>query len=104
MQSLLEPTELLRRIEIWCEGEMRAKQLPRGSWPLLKETVIAGEFSRGRAAELTNYEARQARTVFSTLIDQGYLTSEGHRSSVRLGFPAKTIDRWFPRFYVAPVT
>jgi hypothetical protein len=36
MQSLLEPTELLRRIEIWCEEEMRAKRLPRGSWPLLK--------------------------------------------------------------------
>ena len=83
---------------------MRAKRLPRGSWPLLKEAVIAGEFARGRAAELTNYEARQARTVLSTLIDQGYLTSETHRSAVRLGFPAKIIDRWCPRLYVAPVT
>ncbi len=104
MEGLLEPTELLRRIEIWCEEEVRAKRLPRGSWPLLKEAVVAGEFPRGKAGELTGYETRQARTVLSTLIDQGYLTSESHRSSVRLGFPATIIDRWFPRLYVAPAT
>jgi Fic family protein len=102
MESLLEPAELLRRIEIWCEEEMRARRLPRGSWPLLRESILAGEFSRGRAAELTGYETRQARTVLNTLIDQGYLASEGPRDSVRLGFPAKIIDRWFPRLYVAP--
>jgi len=102
MEGLLEPTELLRRIEIWCEEEVRAKRLPRGSWPLLKEAVITGEFPRGKAGSLTGYEARQARTVLSALIQQGYLTSDGHRSPVRLGFPAKIIDRWFPRLYVAP--
>jgi Fic family protein len=102
MERLLEPAELLRRIEIWCEEEMRAKRLSRGSWPLLREAVISGEVPRGKAAELTGYETRQARTVLSTLIDQGYLTSDSHRSAVRLGFPAKIIDRWFPRLYVAP--
>ena len=102
MESLLEPAELLRRIEIWCEEETRARRLPRNSWPLLREAVLAGEFSRGLAAKLTGYETRQARTVLNTLIDQGYLSSEGPRDSVRLGFPAKIIDRWFPRLYVAP--
>jgi Fic family protein len=102
MEGLLEPAELLRRIEIWCEEETRARRLPRGSWPLLKEAVISGEILRGKAAELTGYETRQARTVLSTLLDQGYLTAERHRSAVRLGFPAKIIDRWFPRLYAAP--
>jgi Fic family protein len=102
MSGLLEPAELLRRIEIWCEEEMRAKRLPRGAWPLLKEAVVAGEFSRGAAADLTGYETRQARTVLSALIEQGYLVSEGTRAPVRLGFPAAIIDRWFPRLYVAP--
>jgi Fic family protein len=104
MESLLDPTELLRRIEIWCEEEMRAKRLPRGSWPLLKEAVIAGEVPRGKAGELTGYETRQARTVLSNLIEQGYLTADSRRSAVRLGFPAKIIDRWFPQLYVAPAT
>jgi Fic family protein len=102
METLLEPAELLRRIEIWCEEEIRARRLPRGSWPLLREAVLAGKLSRGRAAELTGYETRQARTVLNTLIDQGYLASAGPRDSVRLGFPAKIIDRWFPRLYVGP--
>ena len=101
MESLLEPSELLRRVEIWCEEEMRAKRLPRGAWPLLKEAVITGEFSRGAAADLTGYEARQARTVLSALLEQGYLISDSPRAPVRLGFPATIIDRWFPRLYVA---
>ena len=104
MESLLEPAELLRRIEIWSEEETRAKRLLRGSWPLLKEAVVAGEFSRGRAAEITGYETRQARTVLNTLVDQGYLASEGPRDAVRLGFPAAIIDRWFPRLYVSPAS
>jgi Fic family protein len=102
MESLLQPAELLRRIEIWSEEETRAKRLMRGSWPLLKEAVVSGEFSRGRAAEITGYETRQARTVLNTLIDEGYLASEGPRDTVRLGFPAVIIDRWFPRLYVSP--
>lgn len=104
MEKLLEPAELLRRIEIWCEEETRARRLLRGSWPLLREAIMAGEFSRGRASALTGYETRQARTVLNTLIDHGYLTSETTRSPVRLGFPADIIDRWFPRLYVAPAT
>ena len=95
MSELLEASELLRRMEIWTEEEIRTKKLSRGSWPLLREAVIAGEFARGRAPELTGYEERQARTVLSTLIDAGYLVSETSRSPVRLGFPMKVVDRWF---------
>jgi Fic family protein len=101
MSDLLEPSELLRRMEIWAEEETRAKRLPRGSWPLLREAVVTGEFPRGRARELTGYEERQARTVLNSLIDAGYLVSETTRSPVRLGFPMKVVDRWFPRLYVA---
>jgi len=104
MESLLEPAELLRRIEIWCEEETRAKHLLRGSWPLLREAVVAGEFSRGRAAQITGYRTRQARTVLNTLIKRGLLVSEGPRDVVRLGFPSAIIERWLPRLYVAPAT
>jgi Fic family protein len=99
MEQLLEPSELLRRIEIWSEEEIRAKRLPRGVWPLLKEAVISGEFPRGSAAAITGYETRQARTVLNALIGQGYLASKGPRDAVRLGFPAAVIERWFPRLY-----
>lgn len=100
MESLLEPSALLNRIQIWAEEELRARRIPRGSWPLLREAVLAGEFPRGRAPELTGYEERQARTVLNNLIDAGYLASETTRSNVRLGLPIKVVDRWFPRLYI----
>ena len=93
MAGLLEPSELLRRMEIWTEEETRAKSLPRGAWPLLREAVMAGEFPRGRAAELTCYETRQARTVLNALIGAGYLISSTSRSPVKLDLPAQVIDR-----------
>ncbi|WP_047307418.1 Fic family protein [Rhodopseudomonas palustris] len=102
MNSLFEPGELQRRIEIWCEEETRAGRLLKGSWPLLREALLCGEFARGKAPELTGYQERQARTVLNTLIEKGFLVSPTSRSAVRLGFPLAVIDRWFPRLYVGP--
>lgn len=101
MDSLLESSALLGRIQVWAEEEMRSRRMLRGSWSLLREAVIAGEFARGRAPELTGYEERQARTVLNKLIESGYLVSETSRSGVRLGLPMEVVDRWFPRLYVA---
>ncbi len=102
MESLFEPAELQRRMEIWCEEETRADRLPKGSWRLLREALLAGEFSRGKAPELTGYQERQARTVLNSLIEKGILVSPTSRSTVRLGFPLAVIDRWFPRLYTGP--
>jgi len=99
MAGLLEPEELLRRMEIWTEEEIRAKRILKGSWPLLREAVMAGEYARGSAPALTGYEERQARTVLNTLIEKGYLVSPTTRSLVKLGFPTVVVDRWFPRLY-----
>ena len=50
MESLFEPAELQRRMEIWCEEETRADRYQRVAGPLLREAVLAGEFARGKAA------------------------------------------------------
>ena len=104
MDNLLEPAELLRRMEIWCEEETRANKLPKGSWSLLREAVMAGKFERGKAPDLTGYQERQARTVLNKLIDFGLLVSPTSRSDVRLGFPIAVVDRWFPRLYPGSVS
>jgi Fic family protein len=101
MEGLMEPRELLRRMEIWTEEETRAKRLPKGSWQLLREAVVGGSFPRGRAAEITGYEERQARTVLGALLDLGVLVSPGPRTPVRLGFPATVLERWLPLLYPA---
>lgn len=91
MAGLLEPEELLRRMEIWTEEETRAKRLSKGFWPLLREAVMAGEYARGAAPALTGYEERQAPTVLNALIEKGYSVSPTTRSPVKLGFPTAQI-------------
>jgi Fic family protein len=101
MDALLEPTELLNRMEIWAEEEIRAKRLLKGSWPLLREAVLVGDFGRAQAEALTGYQERQARTVLTALLDKGLLVSDSPRSKVRLGFPVEVFERWLPRLYPA---
>ena len=99
MGSILRPAELLRRMEIYVEEETRAGRLPQGSYALLREALIAGEVERGQAPALTGYKERMARTVVSKLLNAGLLVSPSHVAPLRLGFPQKVVERWFPALY-----
>ena len=101
MTSILEPQELLRRIEAYADDEARAGRLPKGAYPVLREALLTGELSRGGAGRLTGYQERKGREVVSTLLAKGLLvaTSGSHKSTVRLGFPIDVVEHWFPRLY-----
>jgi Fic family protein len=99
MASLLEPGDLLRRMRLHIEEEVHAGNLPKGSFPILREALLTGEVSRGRAGEITGYGERMARNVVSALIKKGYLKSESTRRPLVLSFPINSIERWFPRLY-----
>lgn len=99
MRSILEPSELLRRIEIYVEEEMRAQRLPKGSFPLLREVLLAGEIERGAAPSITGYAERMARNVVSKLVERGLLTSPTPKGPLSLGFPLTVVERWFPSLY-----
>ncbi|MBB2671492.1 UNVERIFIED_ORG: Fic family protein [Rhizobium esperanzae] len=101
MEELLKPEELLNRVEVWCNEEVQMQRLPKGSWPLLREAILTGEFARSQVQALTGYQERQARTVLSSLLDIGVLTSPSPKGKVRLGFPVDIIERWLPRLYPA---
>lgn len=101
MRSILDPSELLRRMDIYVEEEVRAGRLPKGSFQLLRETLLAGEFERGQAAAITGYKERMARNVLAQLLDLKLLTSTGPRAPARLGFPIAVVERWFPALYPA---
>ena len=101
MSSILELSELARRIHFYCEDEISARRLPKGANLLLREALLMGEIERGRAAEITGYQERQARTVLSKLIELRLLVSTGPKKPVRLGFPLRVTERWFPALYSA---
>jgi Fic family protein len=99
MESLLQPSELLRRMKLHVDDEVSAQRLPRGSLALLREALLAGEVDRGRAADLTGYQERRGREILAGLLKSGLLVSQGPRAPVRLGFPVDVAERWFPRLY-----
>ena len=101
MGSLLEPATLLNRIQIHVEEEVRARRLPRGSFPVLREAVISGEVERSGVPSLTGQEERSARSVTAALVGRGMLTATSHRAALRLAFPADVAERWFPSLYPA---
>jgi Fic family protein len=101
MRSILEPPELLRRIEIYVEEEMRAERLPKGTFPVLREVLLAGEIERGAAPSITGYAERMARNVVSKLVERGLLTSTTPKGALSLGFPLTVVERWFPSLYPA---
>jgi Fic family protein len=99
MRSVLEPSELLRRIEIYVEEEVRARRLLKGSFPLLREALLAGEIERGAAPSITRYAERMARNVVSKLVERELLTSLTPKGPLALGFPLAVVERWFPSLY-----
>ena len=99
MGSILEPSELLRRMEHYVEDEARADRMPKRAFPILREALLVGEVDRGRAPAITGYQERMARNVVADLLKKGLLISDGPRAPLRLGFPIDVIERWFPRLY-----
>ena len=101
MGAMLQPSELLNRIGVYVAEEVAAKRMAKGSFTLIREAVLCGEFDRGRASAITGYGERQARIVLSALVAQGIRQSDGPKMPVRLGFPIEVVERWFPALYPA---
>jgi len=99
MDSILKPEELDKRIKTYTENEITLGHLLKGSYPILREALLIGEIERGKASELTGYKERQARTVVSQLLDNGLLVSDTPKGRLRLGFPIKAVEVWFPALY-----
>ncbi len=103
MAKLLDTDSFLTRMKIHINEEVELKRLPKGSFNLLREAWLAGEFKRSRAEEITGYKERAARDVLKALVEQGYLVSDTPKGPVRLGFPIDAVERWFPRLYPSTV-
>jgi Fic family protein len=86
-------------MRIHVEEMIAMKELPKGSYTLLREALLIGEFERGKAKEITGLKDRAAREVLYALVKKGLLVSDTPRGPVRLGFPIDVVERWFPLLY-----
>ena len=99
MNRLLDFKVLSERIRIHVEEMIAMKEIPKGSYALLREALLIGEFQRGKAQEITGFKDRAAREVLYALVKKGLLVSDTPRGPVRLGFPIDVVERWFPLLY-----
>lgn len=100
METLLNPSELGRRVRLYARDEVDAGRLPKGSVEVLIEALNEGEVERGKIQELTGYQERRSRQILSDLVQKDLLVSTGPRKPVRLGFPLHVVERWLPSLYV----
>ncbi len=101
MNNLLDFKTLSERLRIHVEEMIAMKQLPKGSYSLLREALLVGEFERGKVVDITGLKDRAAREVMYALLKKGLLVSDTPRGPVRLGFPIDAVERWFPLLYPA---
>lgn len=101
MNNLLDFKVLSERMRIHVEEMIAMKELPKGSYSLLREALLIGEFERGKAQEITGFKDRAGREVLYALVKRGLLISDTPRGPVRLGFPIDVVERWFPLLYPA---
>jgi len=101
MQSILDPANLLRRIELYCRDEAQAGKLPKGSYAILREALLQGAVERGGVPALVGLRERAARNITAALLGKKILLSESPRAPLRLGFPTEVVERWFPSLYPA---
>ena len=99
MGKSLDLKNIQLRIERYCTHEIGIKSLLPGSWQLLREALLSGEFKRGKAADLTGKSPAQARKVLGRLVEKGLLVSDTEKGPVRLGFPLHALDEWMPGLY-----
>ncbi|MEO7774021.1 MAG: Fic family protein [Steroidobacteraceae bacterium] len=101
MRELLDPSELQRRMELYVRDEESAERLPKRSFTVLREALLAGELERGRVPALIDTSERTARRLVSALVEKRLLVSNSHKAPLRLGFPIDVVERWFPKLYPA---
>ncbi len=103
MEGLLEPATLVQRIELYVDSEGARGQIHPRAFALLREALLMGQVPRSAAAALLGVTDRHARDIVTTLLDKGFLRSEGQGAPLRLAFPSTAVDAWFPRLYPEPL-
>lgn len=99
MERLIQPSQLLNRIQGWAQEESRAGALPQSAGRVLEAVIYRGELPRGEVANVTGTVDRQARRIVAALVERGVLRSENSRSPLRLVFPAELAHHWLPGMF-----
>ena len=103
MKDILDADQLLRRVHKYVSVravETSGRPELRSEARYLLETVLLrGSIARGEAPRITGLGERTARTLVSSLLEEGLLESENHKAPLRAGFPTHVVGWWFSHLY-----
>lgn len=99
MEQLLAPASLSDRIQHQVLEEERRGTLANGAHKLMRAALEHGAVSRGDVPSIVQASERTGQRVTKSLIDSGYLSSEGHTGELVFVIPPAARDRWFPALY-----
>jgi Fic family protein len=99
MERLLSPSLLNDRMQQQVLEEERKGGLANGAHRLMRAALENGEVLRGNVPAIVQASERTGQRITRSLIENGYLQSEGHTAALRFAIPAAARDRWFPSLY-----
>ena len=94
MSGLFEFEHLAERLK----GYVESQGLKPEAFFILERVLIQGEMPRGEAERITGLKERSARTVLSSLINDGILQSATPKGPVSLYFGSASVEFLFPRW------
>jgi Fic family protein len=101
MQGLLALDSMQARILGYAERKESAKELPKGSGPVLREIFLRGEIARGEVSRIVSASPRTAQKITGELLSQRLVSSSSPKGPLRLDFPAEAAGHYFPNLYPA---
>ncbi|MGH8138003.1 MAG: Fic family protein [Steroidobacteraceae bacterium] len=99
MERLLAPSLLTERIQQQVLEEERIGTLVNGAHRVMRAALENGEVPRGEVPAIVQASERTGQRITRSLIENGYLQSEGHTGVLRFAIPPVARDRWFPSLY-----
>ncbi len=99
MSAIIEPNKILNRLEIYIEEQVRLGNLLPNSFLLLKQLWLEGEIPKSRVPQIVGYQERQARNLQNKLMQFGLIQADSVRSPLKLNFPLKVSERYFPSLF-----
>ena len=101
MTDLISPFNLLDRIESYLrftrvDLEPKTREhLQR----LLKVLCLEGEVARGAVPHILGLKGTAARVIIRRALDEELVGSSSEKGPLRIAFPHKVLDAWFPQLF-----
>ena len=95
MESLFELDSLAKRLKYYCDRQAWKPE----AFAILEMTLLKGEIPRGEVSRITGLKERTARTLLSSLTENGILGSDTPKGALSLRFPVDAVELLFPNLF-----